>query len=375
LSEKKIHIIAFDVPYPPNYGGIIDVFYKLKSLHNIGAKVIYHCFFYKDHNPPTTILEEYCEEIHYYRRNESVLKLLFSNKPYIVSSRSDKRLLTNLLQDNAPILFDGIQTTYYFDHPKLSSRKKIFRAHNIEHDYYQALSEIEPSWIKRFYLKYEAKKLGKFEKILTGADAILSIAKMDVPHFSQYGKTLHIPPFFCNKKDVIPCNKINQKIVLFHGNLAVKENEFAALFILEKIAPLTNHKIVIAGNNPSSVLSQKISTIDTASLVVNPSIEVMDELVQQAHINLLITFQQTGVKLKLLHALSLGKHVIINEKMDDSSLFKTLCSIKNSPDEIAKTIDALMETPFDQKDQEKRNQIFLSHFDNNSNAIKIRNLI
>ena len=28
---KAINIISFDVPYPANYGGVIDVFYKIQK--------------------------------------------------------------------------------------------------------------------------------------------------------------------------------------------------------------------------------------------------------------------------------------------------------------------------------------------------------
>lgn len=40
----KLHIVAFDVPYPPDYGGVIDIFYKLKSLNDAGCKIYFHCF-------------------------------------------------------------------------------------------------------------------------------------------------------------------------------------------------------------------------------------------------------------------------------------------------------------------------------------------
>ena len=30
--EKHLHIVAFNVPLPANYGGVIDVFYRLKAL-------------------------------------------------------------------------------------------------------------------------------------------------------------------------------------------------------------------------------------------------------------------------------------------------------------------------------------------------------
>ena len=33
---NKLHFISMDVPFPPNYGGVIDVFYKLKAFHQLG---------------------------------------------------------------------------------------------------------------------------------------------------------------------------------------------------------------------------------------------------------------------------------------------------------------------------------------------------
>ena len=44
MPERQLHIVAFDIPYPPNYGGVIDVWYKLKALHAKGIKIILHCF-------------------------------------------------------------------------------------------------------------------------------------------------------------------------------------------------------------------------------------------------------------------------------------------------------------------------------------------
>ena len=32
MTENHLHIISFDVPYPANYGGVIDVFYRVKAL-------------------------------------------------------------------------------------------------------------------------------------------------------------------------------------------------------------------------------------------------------------------------------------------------------------------------------------------------------
>ncbi|MBL7897343.1 MAG: hypothetical protein JNJ99_02325 [Crocinitomicaceae bacterium] len=97
----------------------------------------------------------------------------------------------------------------------------------------------------------------------------------------------------------------------------------------------------------------------------------MDSLIQYAHIHLLVTFQQTGVKLKLLHALDNGKHVIINSKMDDGGLFSDMCHIKDDPAEIAKKIEELMKTDFTETLQKERKTQFDSLFNNDRNALRL----
>ena len=36
MPDKHLHIVSFSIPYPANYGGVIDVFYKLVALHKAG---------------------------------------------------------------------------------------------------------------------------------------------------------------------------------------------------------------------------------------------------------------------------------------------------------------------------------------------------
>jgi len=101
----------------------------------------------------------------------------------------------------------------------------------------------------------------------------------------------------------------------------------------------------------------------------------MDALIQHAHINLLITFQQTGIKLKLLHALEFGKHIVINSLMDDAGIFSEICHIKNGPEDIAKKINDLMKVDFTQEEFKKRHEVFSTYFDNRKNGEKIIEVI
>jgi hypothetical protein len=43
---KQLHVISFDNPFPPNYGGVIDVYYKLKALFEAGVEINLHVFEY-----------------------------------------------------------------------------------------------------------------------------------------------------------------------------------------------------------------------------------------------------------------------------------------------------------------------------------------
>jgi len=374
MTTKTLHIVIFDVPFPANYGGIIDVFYKLKSLHKIGVKLICHCFYYDGHNTPTDELNKYCETVYYYKRKKQFRKLLFSNLPYIVSSRSNKEVLNNLQKDTYPILFDGLHTCTFLNHPKLKSRKKLVRTHNIEHNYYNGLATIERNFLKRLFLKLEAKRLQQFEPNLRFADYILSISKMDIPHFSKYSETIHIPPFF-NEKTLDHHQSESDKFCLFQGNLGVAENSHAVNFILDKIAPKCGYPIKIAGKNPSQQLKTKINTLNNVVLIENPSEKEMERVIQTAHINLLFTFQQTGVKLKLINALQQGKHVIINSFMNDSDLFNEMCSIQDSPEEIINSITELMTVRFTQEFINKRKITFETYFNNFKNSNFILDLV
>ena len=91
MPEKHLHIISFDIPYPPNYGGVIDVFYKIKALHSAGIKIHLHCIEYPGRDR-TTELNKYCHSVNYYRRKTGLFSAL-SQKPYIVSSRKSKELI------------------------------------------------------------------------------------------------------------------------------------------------------------------------------------------------------------------------------------------------------------------------------------------
>ncbi|MCD4737059.1 MAG: glycosyltransferase family 1 protein, partial [Bacteroidales bacterium] len=180
MSEQKLHIVAFDIPYPPNYGGVIDVYYKLKELHSLGVKISLHCFEYPG-RPRSEELNKICKSVYYYPRKTS-LKSAISFKPYIVNSRRSEELIKNLQADDAPILFEGLHSCYYIDNERLKDRFKIYRESNIEHHYYFHLFLSDKNLLHKLYYLLTAPKLWLFQKRLKKADMILAVTQKDTDY-------------------------------------------------------------------------------------------------------------------------------------------------------------------------------------------------
>ena len=109
-NDKTLHIICHDVPWPADYGGVVDLFYKLKALYEEGVKIKLHCFDYG--RGQQNELNKYCEEVNYYKRL-SKWQSISLTKPYIVKSRENPLLLENLLKDDHPVLMEGIHCTAF----------------------------------------------------------------------------------------------------------------------------------------------------------------------------------------------------------------------------------------------------------------------
>ncbi|MCC6370990.1 MAG: hypothetical protein IT236_08305, partial [Bacteroidia bacterium] len=82
--SHSLNIVSFDIPFPANYGGVIDVYYKIKALNQLGIKIHLHCFNYgRDESEE---LAKICETVNYYPRKK-FYQAIYSNVPYIVGSR------------------------------------------------------------------------------------------------------------------------------------------------------------------------------------------------------------------------------------------------------------------------------------------------
>ena len=368
--DKHLHIISFDVPWPADYGGVIDVFYKVKALHAIGVKVHLHCFTYGRSSQDE--IKTICEKVYYYPRNMN-RSLLIHPLPFIVVSRQHDALLRHLKQDEHPILFEGLHSCYYLDHPDLKERDKFVRTHNVEHDYYHALADGESGYLKRLYLNREARKLRGFERQLALAKGLFAISPMDQEHFKQINdEVTWLPPFHANETLAEPREK--ESFALYHGNLSVSENEKAAKFLMDEVFKGLDKKLIIFGNGASRKLRKKASLMTNVELMEGDGTLLMD-LVQKAQVNILPTFQATGMKLKLLFSLFNGGHVLVNPPMVDKTGLESCCEIVEDGPQMQAALERLWRKTFSEQDRMKRKDILEQNFSNTENAHKLSRAI
>ena len=371
--DKHLNIVAFDNPYPPTYGGVIDVYYKLKSLSEAGIKIHLH-FFSKQNNDAKT-LHNICEEVFIYKRKTGLFKQITTN-PYIVQSRDSAALKTNLNKNNFLILFEGLHTTKLVADDESIRKRSIIRHHNIEHDYYFGLYKSTSRTINKLYYWIESIKLKAYLDKIKDASAHLAISGADAKKLSSFGfkNIFTVLPFHSMDNDYVANNQ-QQAVpyVLYHGNLNVDENIAAVDYLLKEVFTDNTIKYVIAGSGKGHLLQSGLD--DNISIIENPSYEEITALITNASVITLPTFQSTGIKLKLIDSLYKGQHVIVNEAMVEGFPLPELTLLAKNAKEMKSMINENLKKVFTSDERTRRIQMLNMHFSNKKNAKRIAEIL
>ncbi len=367
--EKHLHIVCLDVPYPVDYGGVFDLFYKITALHEAGVRIHLHCFEYGRGQQPE--LEKYCTEIKYYPRREGHKG--FSHRlPYIVASRINEELYTRLAKDNHPILLEGIHCSYLLHDERFKDRKIFLRIHNVEYVYYRQLAKSTTNLINKFYYLHESKLLKKYEKGIANRAILLTVSEQDAAIYRKElgaSKIMNLPVFLpfttIQPREGIGC------FCLYHGNLSVVENERAANWLLKEVFNDLKVPLVIAGKNPPKRLLRAAEKQSCTCIVANPSWEEMQDMIGKAQINIIPSFNTTGIKLKLLNVLYNGRHCVVNEATTEGSGLEAACHTGSNAMALKSIVTQLYHQPLGEEEVRLRKNLLVSNFDNQRNAQRL----
>ena len=369
MSDKNLHIVCLDVPYPVDYGGVFDLYHKIRALHEAGVRIHLHCFEYGRGEQPE--LNNYCADVNYYSRREGHKG--FSHRlPYIVCSRSNPALLENLLKDDHPILLEGVHCTYLLNDPRFDERKIVLRLHNVEYQYYRQLYHCEKSLLKKLYYRHESNMLRQYEKSIANRVQILAVSEKDAELYrTEFGaqRVATLPVF-------LPFGEVRSKegtgcFCLYHGNLSVAENEQVVVWLLKEVFGTLKAPLIVTGKDPSARLSRLVANYQHACLIPNPSDQEIQDLIVKAQINIVPSFNCTGVKLKLLNALYNGRHCVANDMAVRSTGLEAACHIGNDAGAIGEMVRELYRKPFTAEDVGLRKGLLDRQFNNAENAQRL----
>lgn len=369
MNKKHLHIVCLDVPYPVDYGGVFDLFQKIRALYGAGVLIHLHCF--ESGRGEQPVLNDYCAEVHYYARREGHKG--FSHKlPYIVCSRSSSLLLDRLLLDDYPILVEGVHCTYLLNDDRFAGRQIVLRLHNVEYQYYRQLYHSEPSLFKKLYYLHESNLLRAYERRIADKVKILAVSEKDQELYrTEFGAgNIQTLPVF------LPYEEVRTRegtgcFCLYHGNLSVPENEQAVIWLLKNVFSTLELPLIISGKQPSVRLSRLIYQYPLTCLIADPSEAEMQDLIAKAQVNVLPSFNCTGVKLKLLNALFNGRHCIVNRNMVSGTGLELICHISEDAEDMRSKITNLYSRPIQPEEVRQRKEVLGSLYNNEANVRRL----
>ncbi len=366
MTNNHLHIVSHFNPRPFDYEGGGDLYWMTKALASAGINIYLHL--YTDKEDVHVNLIEHCVEVFFYKRNIGH-KGISIGIPYSVSSHADKSLIINLERDLYPILFEGIQSSFFLNQGYFNNRKTLVRLQCSQKIYFQELLEIIPRSFNKLRISIEGNQCGIYEmKIIKSneSNTISEITSDELAGSTNQIVNSIIPQFIGMPT---PFSIEGQgSFCLFHGRLSEKATEHAALWLLNNVFNTLELPLVIAGENPSTQLEEAAHKHLHTCLVANPSEKEMVELIKKAQLNILPSFVSHGADNAILHSTMIGRHILTNKKGNTLEALDGIIHFAEEPSEYIKKIIELFEKPFKKEEIEMRESYLNSHFNDLKSA-------
>ncbi|MDI1316516.1 hypothetical protein [Flavobacterium sp.] len=369
MQKKELHIVSFENPFPPDFGGVIDVYYKVKALHSLGFTIYLHCY-YEDRCEVSSSLKAITEKVYLYKKNKNPF-FVFSKYPLPVVCRFDKSLIENIKKHDAPILFEGLHSTMILRKAELDN-KKYLRLHNIESNFYFGMSKSETNLVKKIVYYFVAQKYLDYQKTIADFDCTFALSRYEFDEAKKITKSCVYVPVFHGNESSKELSEFGN-YAFYHGDLRLSDNKRAALFLIEVFREIPDYNLIIASSNGKDLIEAKSKTLSNVKFVEIESENHLDELFANAHINTMLSFQESGTKLKVINSLFKSRFCLINKHMVDDENVLSLCEIAENKQDFIDKVNVLKTKPYNQN--EIRKKVLMNVLNDKENAKRIEEKI
>jgi glycosyltransferase involved in cell wall biosynthesis len=241
----KILVLTHRVPFPQNGGYPIVVCNAIRGLVNLGhevslvslnAKTNYH---HENSDDDNDLLSKINYRAFNINTGISVFDVginLFSKTSFNIdryyNADFEKLLIAEVKKTHYDIIqFEGLLVSLYLNVVRKHSRAKlIYRAHNIENQIWERLSQQKTDPFKKSYLKLHARRIKNYElQQLNNFDGVAVFTAQDKITLLEYGTKIPI--------EIIPVG-----INLEHYKPDFSKTEFPSLFFLGSLDWLPNRE-------------------------------------------------------------------------------------------------------------------------------------
>ncbi len=326
----KVFIISHKMPYPPKDGGSFVTLNFAKALADFGCDItILAMNTYKRRFDIDRIPDELKKKIKFFSvdvdtkiKTAPFILNLMQRESYHIwrygTSKEFKEALIELLKnENWDIVqLEGLYLSPYVETiRRYSNAKIVMRAHNVEYEILERYAEYEKSFLKKIWLKNQAKRLKHYElERLRLYDAIISVTEKDAEILKvEDVPTLVIPAGIEIENDEPDFSETEFPSLFYIGALDWFPNQQGLEWFFENvwnevIKNMPGLKLYIAGRNPQMWKYLKGKRLKNVEIV--GEVESSREFIKSKAIMIVPLLAGSGIRVKIIEAMSLGKAII-----------------------------------------------------------------
>lgn len=379
----NILIVANEFPYPPNHGGRVDIYNRIRAFKNNGHKVFLITWQgIKKGSIPTDdeikILEQSLDKLIVLDILRNWIRILSLLKyPSLVGARMISKnkygeILLECRKFSPDFVFvDGIYGALIGQKLKKDLCIPLaVRLHNIESLYMKGQLSLAHGFKERLLLFLACLHLKQYEEtVISKSDVFFDISIEDLDYWKDKGyKHGHwlptvLPQFQSNKKSNVD-SRIYKYDLGFLGNLNTPNNVNGLKWFIDEVLPLVindypNLKMILLGSEPNQEILEICAKNKQILLVKNPK----DPSVYLDDVKVLINPVKfgSGVNIKSVEML-----------MRDNEVVSTSVGVKGMPKEISEVF-FIADTP-EQFSLHINNILLLGHFKTQKSRENLREL-
>lgn len=382
----NILVLCNKSPFPPSEGGPMAMNSIITGLIEAGHKVKVLAFnSEKYHVDINDIPKGYREstriefvDVNLKISPAAAFKNLFSDESYHVQrfiSQTYAEKLTKILDNET---FDIVQLEMIYMAPYIDVIRKhsdatiVLRTHNIEHQIWERIAKKTRFFLKRWYINHLARTLKNYElSVIDKVDGIAAITYRDAAFFRGISATPVIDvPFGVDIDKFAADSTVKPSPTFYHiGSMNWMPNNEAIRWFLDNVwdsvlARIPDAKLYLAGRNmPKWLLKTK-----KRNVVVAGEVPDAKEFVRQHDIAVVPLLSGSGMRIKIIESMALGKPVITTivgaegiqyTEWEDviiaensAQMVEALCRMYQHPDEaeqIGHNARKLIEALYDKK--------------------------